>query len=119
MTDDICTPENDSFYISGKWKGTDGLYGKNNEYFGHAAFNFHSDIFLNVSGYQFVQKEKGKAELLIVVNKDFKVSNVYSMEKEIDRKTKGVIEFSIKIVDSLILTPSGKFKMFVLDDNID
>jgi phenylacetate-CoA ligase len=119
MTDDVCTPENGSFYISGKWKGTDGLYGKNNEYFGHAAFNFHTDIFKNISGYQFVQKEKGKADLLIVANKDFKLSEVDAMKKEIDRKTKSVIAFNIKIVDNLILSPSGKFKMFVLEDFIE
>ncbi|HYM94477.1 MAG TPA: hypothetical protein VET23_10085, partial [Chitinophagaceae bacterium] len=47
-TDDICTPYNEYFSIDGSRKSSTGLYGKNGEYFGHAAFNFHSDIFRNV-----------------------------------------------------------------------
>jgi phenylacetate-CoA ligase len=116
MTDDICTTDNGYYFISGKWKGTDGLYGYNNEYFGHAAFNFHTELFVNVSNYQLVQKEKGKADLLLVVNKNFKISDVDFMKEEIDRKTKGVIEFNIKVVDHLILTQSGKLKMFILEN---
>lgn len=112
-TDDICTPYNGYFSIDGSRKGTNGLYGKNNEYFGHAAFNFHSNIFKNVTNYQFVQNEKGKSDLLIIVNRDFKVSEIDLMHKEIDKKTKGIIDFNIKVVDSLILSPRGKFKMFI------
>lgn len=112
-TDDICTPYNGYFSIDGSRKGTNGLYGKNNEYFGHAAFNFHSNIFKNVTNYQFVQNEKGKSDLLIIANRDFKVSEIDLMHKEIDKKTKGIIDFNIKVVDSLILSPRGKFKMFI------
>lgn len=112
-TDDICTPRNGLFSIEGRWKSTDGLYGNNNEYFAHAAFNFHNDIFRNVTNYQFVQKKKGEADLLIIVNKDFKESELNLMYKEIDKKTKGVIEFNIKVVPHLILSPRGKFQMFI------
>ncbi len=111
-TDDICTHENGYYSVSGKWKGTDGLYGKNNEYFGQAALNFHSDIFKNVLNYQFVQTEKGKADLLIIVNRDFKESEIDLMQKKIAKKTKDIIDFKIRVVNSLLLTPSGKFKMF-------
>ena len=33
--------------------------------------------------------------------------------KEIDKKTKGIIDFTITVVDHLILTKRGKFKMFL------
>jgi phenylacetate-CoA ligase len=113
LTDDICIPCNGYFSIKGKRISTIGLVGKNDEYFGQAAFNFHSDIFKNVSNYQFVQNEKGKADLLIIVNEDFKISEIDVMQKEIARKTEGIIEFNIKVVDRLILTTAGKFNMFI------
>jgi phenylacetate-CoA ligase len=116
-TDDICTPENHYFLIEGKRESTIGLYGKNHEFFSHAAFNFHSDIFKNVTSYQFIQSRNGKADLLIIVNDKFKLSEMDLMRKEIDKKIKGVIDFNIKIVDSLILSPRGKYNMFISSVN--
>jgi phenylacetate-CoA ligase len=113
-TEDICTTtDNGYFSIIGSRDSSMGLFGKNNEFFGHAAFNFHSDIFKNVSNYQFVQKEKGKADLLIIVNKNFKLSDVDLMQKEFSKKTKGIVDFNIEVVDSLILTPTGKLNIFI------
>jgi phenylacetate-CoA ligase len=119
-TDDICSYQNGYFHIEGRWKSLDGLYGKNDEFFAHAAFNFHSSIFRNVTNYQFVQQKKGEADLLLIVNSDFKDSEIGVMEKEISKKTDGVIDFNIKVVPNLILSPRGKFQMFLsklTDDN--
>ncbi len=112
-TDDVCTKEDNYYKINGGRKSTHGLWGKNGEFFSHAAFNFHSDIFKDVIGYQFVQKQKGYSDLLIVVNKSFKESEIENLYKEIDRKTKGIIEFDIKVTDKLILSKRGKFNMFI------
>jgi phenylacetate-CoA ligase len=112
LTDDVCTHKNGDFSISGKRKSTNGLYGKNREYFGHAAFNFHNDVFRNVLSYQFVQTEAGKADLLIVINKYFKLIEMDLIQKEIIKKTNGVIDLNIKIVEGLTLTASGKVNMF-------
>ena len=112
-TDDICSPDNDYFSIEGGRKSTRGLYGKNGEYFGHAAFNFHSDIFKNVIGYQFVQHKKGESDLLLVVNTDFNISEIEYMQKEIKKKTNGVLEFNIRVVPNFILSPRGKYQMFI------
>lgn len=112
-TDDICHPVGHLFSIDGRWKSNEGLYGMNGEFFTHAAFNFHSEIFKNVTNYQFVQHDKGKADLLIVVNQAFNFSEIELMKKEIDKKTRGVMEFDIRIVENLILSERGKFKMFI------
>jgi len=116
-TDDICYSNGEYFMIDGRWKGSMGLLGINNEFVSHAAFNFHSEIFRNVTSYQFIQKQKGKADLLLVVNQNFKTEEIKIMNKEIDKKTKGVIEFNIKVTDQLILTNRGKYKMFISDIN--
>jgi len=114
-TDDVCYLADKYFSIDGRWKSTMGLYGYNDEFFTHASFNFHSEIFKNVSSYQFVQTQKGKADLLLIVNQNFKVDEIKLMNKEIDKKTKDVIEFNIKVTDQLILSKRGKFKMFISD----
>ena len=114
ITDDVCRPCGDGLYeIYGRRKSTEGLYGINGEFFGHAAFNFHSELFQNVTNYQFIQKQKGKAELLLLVNEAFHPSEMDKMGKEIDKKTKGVMKFNIKVVDHLKLSDRGKYRMFV------
>jgi phenylacetate-CoA ligase len=113
ITDDTCEPEGRYYSIKGKRMGTMGVYGKNDEFFGQAAFNFHNDMFRNVLNYQFVQRKKGECDFLIVVNKDFNVTEIEIMHKEIDKKSKGIIDFNIKVVENLILSPAGKFNMIV------
>jgi len=119
-TDDVAIDLfNRKYKIDGSRKSTMGLYGRNDEFFAHAAFNFHSDIFKNVAGYQFIQKQKGIADLLIVVNRQFHIDEIDLMKNEIDKKTKGVILFNIQVVDQLRLSNRGKFKMFISEINHD
>jgi phenylacetate-CoA ligase len=103
--------------ILGRRDANEYLIGANDEKVFHSAFNFHSEIFKNVNSYQFFQKEKGIADLILIVNDKFKPSEIELMKKEIDKKTKGVIDFNIKVVDQLILSKRGKFKMFVSEIN--
>jgi phenylacetate-CoA ligase len=112
-TNDVCEKMNDLIRIQGRWNVDDYLVGLNEEKIFHSSFNFHSEIFSNVTNYQFVQNKKGKADLLLVVNKHFEPSEVDVMKREIDKKTKDVIDFNIKVVDNLSLTSRGKFKRFV------
>jgi hypothetical protein len=36
-----------------------------------------------------------------------------AFKKEIDRQTKGIIDIEIKIVESLILSPRGKYQKYI------
>ncbi len=119
QTGDLCEKEKDLIAIQGRWTNEDYLLGLNNEKVFPSAFNFHSNIFQHVSNYQFFQEEKGKSKLMLIVNKDFKTSELEVMKREIDKKTKDVIDFEIKVVDTLILTPRGKFKRFVTNNKRD
>jgi phenylacetate-CoA ligase len=110
---DLCEKANGLIKIKGRWNVTDFLVGINDEKVSHISINFHSDILKNVSNYQFIQDEKGKAELLLIVNKDFNPSEITVMRTEMDRKIKGVIDFNIKVVDSLKLSSGGKFNRFI------
>lgn len=112
-TNDKCTLEGGYLSIKGRWNVTDNLIGNDDELISHISFNFHSDVLKNVADYQFFQQEKGKAELLIIPNSAFQPSEIQAIKKEIDKKTKGVIEFDIKQVENLMLTSGGKFKRFI------
>jgi phenylacetate-CoA ligase len=113
-TNDLCTlTGHKTVSIVGRWDVNDFLIGMNEEKVFHSAFNFHCEIFNNVTNYQIVQSKKGKADLLLVVNKNFKMSEIELMKKMIEKKTKGVIEFNIKVTDQLILSKRGKYKMFI------
>jgi phenylacetate-CoA ligase len=112
-TDDRCSPVNGFYTIDGKRSSVIGLYGYNNEFLSGAAFDLHKDIHRNITTYQFVQKEKGKADLLLIVNKNFQMSDMELIKKDIDADTKGIIDIDIKIVEHLILTPRGKYQMYI------
>jgi phenylacetate-CoA ligase len=112
-TQDICKTSDGYVNIIGGRNTNEYLTGISGEIFSHAAINFHSDIFKNVIQYQFIQKEKGKTDLQLLVNDKFMKSEIETMKNEIDKKTKGVLEIRIKVVDRLILSERGKFKLII------
>jgi phenylacetate-CoA ligase len=112
-TDDVCSPVNQLYTIDGKRSSSVGLHGYNNEFITSAAFDLHKEVFKNIITYQFVQNEKGKADLLLIVNNHFKLSEIELIKNDIYKDTKGIIDFDIKIVDHLILTPRGKSQMYI------
>lgn len=113
-TEDICQTANDgTVSIIGRRNVNDYLIGVNDEKVFNSSLHFLSDILINVIKYQFIQNRKGKAVLLIVPNKDFTTSEVAFIKKEIEKKVIGVIDFEIKVVNEVILSPSGKFQMFI------
>jgi phenylacetate-CoA ligase len=112
-TDDICSPENQYFIIAGKRSSKVGIYGINNEFLTGTVFDLDKPIFKNITTYQFVQEERGKADLLIIVNKYFRPSELPAIKNDISEDTKGIIDIDIKIVDHLILSPRGKYQMYI------
>jgi phenylacetate-CoA ligase len=89
------------------------LYGYNNEFLSNTAFDIEDPIFKNITTYQFVQNEKGKADMLIIVNRNFQMSELEIIKNEINLRTKSIINIEIKIVKSLILSPRGKYQRYI------
>jgi phenylacetate-CoA ligase len=112
-TDDICTPENKYFSIEGKRSSIKGLRGANDEFLPSTVCELDKPIFKNIMTYQLLQKEKGNADLLIIVGEQFKSSEMEGIRDEINRQTKGIIEINIKIVENLILSPRGKHQTYI------
>ena len=112
-TDDICIPEKQYFRIEGKRDSNIGLYGINNEFLAGVGFHLNLAVFHKITTYQFIQKEKGKADMFIIVGKDFCNEDLKNIKKEIDLQTKGIIDINIKVVDNLVLTQRGKFQKVI------
>ncbi len=112
-TDDICIPDNQYFRIIGKRSSTDGLYGINNEFLAGVGLHLNLEIFQKILTYQFIQKEIGKADMYVIVNKDFLNEDLKMIKKEIDYQTKGVIDINISVVDSLVLSQRGKYQRII------
>jgi phenylacetate-CoA ligase len=117
QTDDVCSPDDQYFSIEGKRSSAVGLYGLNDEFLSSSVFDIDKQIFKNIITYQFVQNKKGKAELLLIVNKQFQSSEIEVIKKDIQADTNGVIDIEVKIVESLILSPRGKYQMYISNMN--
>jgi len=112
-TDDICLSNGQFDTITGKRNRTLGLYGNNDEFLPSTAWGLEDPVFKNITTYQFIQAEKGKAELLIVVNKDYRMSELEVIKKKINHQCKGIIDIDVKIVENLNLSPRGKYQMYI------
>ncbi len=113
LTDDECYSDGKYYAIDGKRCSSIGLVGKNNEFLPALGFVFGVNFFKNVLAHQYVQHEKGKAEMLIIVNGEFRKEELVTMKKEIDFHNEGIIDMEIKVVDDLILSPRGKFQRVI------
>ena len=118
-TDDICIPEGQNYRIEGKRSSSVGLKGLNNEFITSTGLELEDPVFNKITTYQFIQNEKGKADLHIIVSKDFEMAELEPIRKEINRQTKGIIDISIKIVENLQLSPRGKYQMYISTINVD
>lgn len=98
--------------VEGRWK-QEYLNGNNGMKSYLTALNMHSDIFKNVIKQQFVQSKPGEAELCIQVNNEFNEREKQLILDAFNDKAGHAITFSIRIVDSFILTHRGKFKNIV------
>jgi phenylacetate-CoA ligase len=76
-TDDLCTSADRYFSIEGKRSSKKGLYGYNGEFISSTSF---LEPFNNLTNHQFIQNEKGKADILIVLNNDFPGREIFSQK---------------------------------------
>lgn len=73
------------------------------------SLNVHSEIYNNVLQYQYVQHQKGEVELHLKVNEYFTNDEMKIIEETLNKAAGGQIHIDVKIVNSFMLTPRGKF----------
>src|ERR1035437_3533211 len=112
-TDDICIPEKQYYHIEGKRSSTIGLYGMNDEFIPSSAFDLSNPVFKNILCYQFIQSVKGEADLLVIVSKNFEMQELSVINALLTKKSKNIININVKIVETLVLSPRGKFETYI------
>lgn len=89
------------------------LYGKNGEQISITAFEFSDTTFNEVSEFQIVQNENGKAILKVVSNKVFCKEYLDNFSSLINKKIQGAIIFDVVQVDHIKYTKRGKYKILI------
>jgi len=94
--------------IQGRWNGSK-IYGADGSVTTTTALNFHDDLYLYLAGLQYVQKEKGKLEVLIIKGEGFKDEHHKRLKEYYHSKFSKDTQIDIKYVDQLLRKPNGKF----------
>lgn len=72
------------------------------------ALNMHDDTFLNVRQFQFYQDTPGKAVLRVIPSNGFNQHDTKRIQRNLGFKLDGRLQFDIKLVDKIELSPRGK-----------
>ena len=98
--------------ISGKW-GQQHLYGFNSEQISLTALNLHSEELNNVIKIQFIQKELGYIDVLVMLKKDGAKSTIKKIEQSLNDRVINVANFCVKKTDEFIKSSRGKSPLII------
>jgi len=98
--------------VRGRWL-QDMLVGKSGALISMTALNMHSNVFENVSQYQFYQDSAGKVILKVVKKDSFSEKDTDNLQNEFFRKLGEDVELEVQFVDQISRTRSGKYLMFI------
>lgn len=86
----------------------DGLIGRSGALISMTALNLHDATFQGVRQFQFVQREVGRAKLLLRVGSDFDPARLTVIAQRLANKTGGEVAFEARVVESIDQTQMGK-----------
>ena len=111
-TDDIMVKVGDDRYTV-EGHRTACLIGKNDESFSVEYFCHLEDTFDIVDKYQLDQFKKGELIVNVIPRHEFNNKEIESLKKLFEKMSAGCLDVTIKIVDHVVLTPRGKFKLLL------
>ena len=94
--------------IKGRWNGNK-IYGADGSIITSTALNFHDDLYSVIEGLQYIQKQKGFLDVLIIKNTNFTEKDHQKLKFHYKSKFSSETVINIKFVDKLIRKPNGKF----------
>ena len=103
--------------IQGRWDNNK-IYLKNGTYVTTTALNLHSDLYLNILGLQYVQRERGSLEIFIVKGVNFNTLIESRFKSHFDNCFQGKCSYQIIYIDKILKEPNGKFfplKQYIKD----
>jgi len=96
--------------IQGRWL-QDYIVGHNGSKITSTALNMHGTIFENVVRYQYMQNKPGTVSINLMVNQHFDETDFQKIYSVYNDKLMNAINFQLKIVEDIPLTPRGKVKL--------
>jgi phenylacetate-CoA ligase len=115
-TEDFTAYKNDALnsfeLIQGRWE-KEYLEGKDGLQLTLTALNMHSEIFNQVTHFQFLQEEIGETTLIIVPKKNFTDNDRIAILDALHQKAGHALSFTIKLTDTPLLTARGKLKKLI------
>ncbi|MDO6604347.1 hypothetical protein [Arenibacter palladensis] len=94
--------------IEGRRSGNK-IYGADGSTVTATALNFHDDLYMALAGLQYVQKEKGILDVLVIKNDNFETNHDLRLKAYFKSKFSHGTIINIKYVDRLLKKPNGKF----------
>jgi len=94
--------------IEGRWSNNKIFY-KDGSYTSITALNLHDDLYFFIEGMQYIQKEFGKLEILIVKGKGFNSEIEKRFYNHFESALRENCSFNIKFVNQLEKEKNGKF----------
>lgn len=113
-TDDVITYDDEgNIEIHGHTTSEARVIGKNGARIYKGTLSPHIAPFAKVKLYQFVQYEKGKVYLDLILDKPFTPEEISTINSYYKRKCEGLLDVEIRIVDELTLNKRGKYSWLV------
>lgn len=113
VTDDVVKFGESGMQILGHTTSEAKVIGKNGARIYKGTLAPHIQPFKKVKLYQFVQHEKGKVFLDLILEEPFTESDFECLNAYYNRKCEGILDIEIRIVDELIMGKRGKYNWLV------
>lgn len=114
VTDDIAKIDSyGNIKIQGHKFSEVQLIGKNGAKIFKGALTLHIEVFKKVRQYQYVQYQKGKAFLDLVLAEKLNDNDIKEILLYLDKRCEGLLDVELRFVDSIELTRRGKYNWAV------
>jgi len=94
--------------VRGRWSG-DRIYHADGTFVTTTALNLHNDLYAVINGLQYVQRQAGRLEVLIVKSGEFQPRHEKALYAHFRDKLKDGTQVTINYVERLQREPNGKF----------
>ena len=98
--------------IMGRWSG-EKIYNLDSTFVTTTALNLHDDLYSVINGLQYIQKEVGKLDILIIKSIEYTSEHERRLMFHFKTKLKKGCEINIHYVDKLIYQKNGKFLLLI------
>jgi phenylacetate-CoA ligase len=94
--------------VQGRWSDNK-IFLNDGSYVSITALNLHSDLYLYIEGMQYIQKEKGILEILLVKGNNYSLETENRFKDHFNKSLQGKCFYQISYTNQVIKEKNGKF----------